>query len=106
MTTPGVNAQISLGNIISIATIIVAIAVAWGQFGTRLAITEEALARLEAQSVATDDFKRIESQINDINPRLRQVEQRISAQDATLDRILETLVDIRTRLDRETNARH
>lgn len=100
MKIPNINSQISLGNIISVLTIVVAIAAAWGQFGTRLAVNEAAIARLEEKAVSQSDFKRLERQINDISPRLRQVEQSLSAQDATLDRILETMVDIRTRLDR------
>ena len=71
-----------------------------GQFNTRMSVTEATISRLEGQVVALDDFQRIEDQLKSINPRLRQVEQRISVQDATLDRILETLVDIRARIDR------
>ena len=105
MKVPNVNNQISLGIIISVLTIVVAVAVAWGQFGTRLAVNEAAIARLNKEAVDQADFKRLERQINDSSPRLRQVEQSLSAQDATLDRILETLVDIRLRLDRERQNR-
>ena len=63
-------------------------------------MTDATISRLEGQVVALDDFQRLEDQLESINPRLRQVEQRISAQDVTLDRILKTLVDIRSRLDR------
>jgi septal ring factor EnvC (AmiA/AmiB activator) len=100
MSQPIINKNISLGTILSLATILTTLAFAWGQFNTRMSVTEAAISRLEEQTVALDDFQRLEDQLDRISPRLRQVEQKISAQDATLDRILETLVDIRARLDR------
>ena len=102
MTQPTITKNISLGTILSLATILTSLAFAWGQFNTRMSVTEATISRLEGQVVALDDFQRLEDQIDRISPRLRQVEQRISAQDATLDRILETLVDIRARLDRRS----
>ena len=101
MSLPTITKNISLGTILSLVTILTSLAFAWGQFNTRMEVTEGAIKRLEGQVVALDDFKRLERDVEGIDPRLRQVEQRISAQDATLDRILETLVDIRTRLDRQ-----
>jgi len=103
MSQPIINKNISLGTIISLITILASLAFAWGQFNTRMEVTEAKLDRLDGQVVALDDFERLERQLEDLGPRLRQVEQRISAQDATLDRILETLVDIRARLDRRTS---
>lgn len=100
MSQPTITKSISLGTILSLVTILTSLAFAWGQFNTRMSVTEATIKRLEGQVVALDDFQRLEDQLESINPRLRQVEQRISAQDATLDRILETLVDIRARLDR------
>ncbi|KIC36545.1 hypothetical protein [Leisingera sp. ANG-M7] len=100
MSQPIINKSISLGTVLSLATILTSLAFAWGQFNTRMSVTEATIKRLEGQVVALDDFQRLEDQLDSIGPRLRQVEQRISAQDATLDRILETLVDIRVRLDR------
>jgi hypothetical protein len=100
MSQPIINKNISLGTILSLATILTTLAFAWGQFNTRMNVTEAAISRLEGQTVAIGDFQRLEDQLDRISPRLRQVEQKISAQDATLDRILETLVDIRVRLDR------
>ena len=102
MSQPIINKSISLGTVLSLATILTSLAFAWGQFNTRMSVTEATIKRLEGQVVALDDFQRLEDQLDSISPRLRQVEQRISAQDATLDRILETLVDIRVRLDRRT----
>jgi chromosome segregation ATPase len=102
MTRPAVSWNISLGSILSLVTILASLAFAWGQFNTRMEVTEAKLDRLDGQVVAMDDFERLERQLEDLGPRLRQVEQRISAQDATLDRILETLVDIRARLDRRS----
>lgn len=102
MSQPIINKNISLGTILSLVTILTSLAFAWGQFNTRMSVTEATINRLEGQVVALDDFRRLEDQLESINPRLRQVEQRISAQDATLDRILETLVDIRARLDRRS----
>ncbi|KIC15010.1 hypothetical protein [Leisingera sp. ANG-Vp] len=102
MSQPIINKSISLGTVLSLATILTSLAFAWGQFNTRMSVTEATIKRLEGQVVALDDFQRLENQIDNISPRLRQVEQRISAQDATLDRILETLVDIRARLDRRS----
>lgn len=103
MSQPLINRSISLGTVLSLATILTSLAFAWGQFNTRMSVTEATIKRLEGQVVALDDFQRLERQVTDINPRLRQVEQRLSAQDATLDRILETLVDIRSRLDRRAS---
>ena len=102
MTQPTITKNISLGRILSLATILTSLAFAWGQFNTRMSVTEATISRLEGQVVALDDVQRLEDQRERIYPRLRQVEQRISAQDATLDRILETLVDIRARLDRRS----
>ena len=100
MSQPIINKNISLGSILSLLTILITLAFAWGEFSNRMTVTEEALGKLEEQTVALGDFQRLEDQLDRISPRLRQVEQKISAQDATLDRILETLVDIRARLDR------
>ena len=51
----------------------------WGQFDTRMSVTEAAIAPLSGQTVELNDFQRLEDQLESINPRLRQVEQRTFA---------------------------
>ena len=77
MSQPIINKNISLGTILSLATILTTLAFAWGQFNTRMNVTEAAISRLEGQTVAVGDFQRLEDQLDRISPRLRQLEQKI-----------------------------
>lgn len=96
MSTPWFDNRLSLGNILTIATVAVAIVAGWYQFDNRLALAED---RFDRQVRADDENRRrlemrldrIETDRDDLKTRIIRIEEKLVGQTDKLDRILRSV---------------
>lgn len=96
MNTPWFDNRLSLGNILTIATVAVAIVAGWYQFDNRLALAED---RFDRQVRQDDDTRRrleqrldrIETDRDDLKVRIIRIEEKLVGQTDKLDRILRSV---------------
>ena len=82
-TRPGwFDNRLSIGNIITIATLIIAIVAGWFQFEKRLTLVEA-----EQRRVAIT-MERVEKERGDLHTRVIRIEERLTGQADMLQRIL------------------
>lgn len=81
MTGPKVDNKLSVGNLITIAILLVTIAGGWYQFETRLSLMEQQV--LQNTAVLT----RLQTERDDTRDRLTRLEVRLAGIDRTLERI-------------------
>lgn len=79
---PWFDHRMSIGNLITIGTVLVAIIYGWASFDGRLAAMESEMAR------ATGRLDRLENERTDLHTRVIRIEEKISTQNDTLQRIL------------------
>jgi hypothetical protein len=94
MTAPRwFDSRLSIGNILTIAAVIVGLVAGWYQFDNRLNLTEDRFAR----QVAADDaerrrvetrMERMEGERDDMRTRVIRIEEQLKGQDTKLDIIL------------------
>lgn len=83
MSTPGwFDNRLSIGNIITIVTVLIAIVAGWFQFDSRLTLVE-AEQRRTAGTVERMDRER-----GDLTARVIRIEEKVSSQNDVLQRIL------------------
>lgn len=83
MSAPGwFDSRLSIGNIITIGTVLIAIVAGWFQFDSRLTLVEA-----EQRRVATS-MERIERERSDLYTRVIRIEERLTGQAEMLQRIL------------------
>lgn len=87
MSRPTYEPRISLGNLLTLASMAIVAALMWGEMN----------ARIDAGVINQD---RQERDLRDVQARLRSVETLGSRQGAQLDLILATLAEIKATLDR------
>lgn len=87
MTSPSFDTRISLGNVLTITTIILAAGVAWGA------------AQAEIRSLRSKVLE-VEAAASSREVRLRAVEAGAARDGARMDAILQSLARIEARLDR------
>ena len=98
MTTPKIDNRISLGNILTFAGIVVAVAVGWGVMRERGEATRENMTELREtlrQEVSTrrDAQAELESRVRTVESNLARAEERNNA-------VLQVLGRIEARLER------
>lgn len=79
------DARLSIGNLITIGTVAIAVVAGWFQFGNRVNLFEEQMRR---QDVA---LERLDRERDDLKTRVIRIEEKISGQGETLQRILRTV---------------
>lgn len=94
MTAPAwFDGKMSLGNIITVITVIFGLAAGWFSFDTRLTLAEDRFARQvqadkEAMATARQRLDRIDADREDLRTRIIRIESLLSHQDTKLDAIL------------------
>jgi len=83
---PWFDGRLSLGNLITIGTVAMAVVAGWFAFENRLALAED---RRAADKAALDKLVvRVDVLERDLTPRVIRIEEKLSAQTDTLQRIL------------------
>lgn len=94
MSTPDwFDGKLSLGNIITILTVLVGLTAGWFQFDNRLALTEAMAARqVQQDKEMLQELKsrvdRNERSREDLRERIGRIEAQLNAQDTKLDTIM------------------
>lgn len=94
MSTPSwFDGKLSLGNIITIVTVLVGLAAGWFKFDNRLTLTEAMAARQVQQD--KDTLQELKSRVDrneksreDLRERIGRIEAQLNAQDTKLDTIM------------------
>lgn len=87
MTTPKINSQLSIGNVITIGMLLVAMVGGYYQFETRLSLIERQLdanaATIKSLQVERDDSRdrltRLEVQLSNVNTTLGKIANAVGA---------------------------
>lgn len=86
------DARLSIGNLITIAVVLVGLVSSWYQFDNRVALMED---RLIQRDLALDELKgrvtQMERERLDLSGRVIRIEEKISAQSEMLQRILRSV---------------
>lgn len=76
------DSRMSIGNIITIVTLMIAIVAGWFQFHARLTLVEAEQRR------ASITLERVEKERSDLHTRVIRIEERLTGQTETLQQIL------------------
>lgn len=86
------DARLSIGNLITILVVLVGLVSSWYRFDNRVALMED---RLVQRDLALDELKgrvtQMERERGDLTGRVIRIEEKISAQSDTLQRILRSV---------------
>jgi hypothetical protein len=86
---PWFDGRLSLGNLITIGTVALGIVAGWFAFDNRLSLTED---RQRADRLLVDKIAgRVDLLERDLTPRVIRIEEKLSAQTDTLQRILRSV---------------
>ena len=94
MSTPSwFDPKLSIGNVITIITVIVALVAGWFSFDTRLTLAEDRQERQVAADRETASrfglrLDRVETDREDLRSRVIRIEEQLKGQDTKLDAIL------------------
>ena len=92
MGRPTIDSNISLGNILTLVGMVATAVFLWGQTSAQI-------------DQVRSDVKRIESEASTQRDRVRALENTGARQDATLELILQTLTEIKSRLEQLSASR-
>lgn len=101
MTKPGFQWQISLGNVIQIALLLLGVGISWATFDARITNNTDAIKAARDASEAAIKAARVETEriTSDHEARLRVVETGLTRTDERLTSILSILSRIDARLE-------
>lgn len=74
--------RLSVGNLITIGTVLVAVVFGWAKFDNRLGNVEQEIDRVSAK------IEKLESERTDLQTRIIRIEEKISMQNDVLQKIL------------------